>query len=144
MGLLLLGFSHGNSPIAPGPDVHLQVHRPWGCSNPQSHPRDAPVPELCRFSQRRPGKNPTRAFSHGVSPCELASQNMIQTIRTSVPCPSQAWLRALQWKLLYKGFSSGIIWIKISVGACNYPTCVWNQGEPVRGGSVTGDYFHSI
>lgn len=43
----------------------------------------------------------------------------------SVPCPSQAWFSALQWNLLYKSFFSGIIQIKISVGACNYPIWVW-------------------
>ena len=53
---------------------------------------------------------------------------------------------ALGLKQIYrnKGFSSGTIQIKIYVGACNYPTCVWNQGEPVRWLFVTVCYFHSI
>jgi len=41
---------HGNSPIATGPDVYLQVHRPSVCSNPQKLPSD--VTELMqRISQ---------------------------------------------------------------------------------------------
>lgn len=62
----------------------------YRCTGPRDVQTHKAIPEmlLCwalLLSQTRPGKSPARAFSPRVWPCELVSQNMIQSLLFPVP-----------------------------------------------------------